>query len=216
MKTSKELSATELAPLRKVLVSITKEGDPNIDAALSELEHAIGNYRAMAKALLKTGGGPTRFSAKKLRIELNALVMNLTKASDTAAKTSIAAQCMFADQSANPGEWLELTNRLTAATATAERAWAVAKALRNKEKNFGRTVLAWRVALVLDNILHVRPTSTRHTRALPYGKHGGAKYSQVLEVVLNLAVGHSTDLEKAIAAGRRAWKDPNFPPYIRK
>ena len=216
MKNNKQLCTAERKSLRTVLVSITKEGDPNIDAALSELEHAISAHKAMAQALLKTGGGPTRFSAKKLRIELKALTKNLTKALEVTATTSIAAQCMFADQSANPDECLDLTDKLKAASAAAERAWDVAKSIRDKEPNFNRTLLAWKVALVLADILDIRPTSTRHTHIKWDGTKGGAKYSQVLEMVLNLAVGSSTDLQKAITAGLRAWKDPDFPPYIRR
>jgi hypothetical protein len=203
--------AARLAPLRKVLVFVSKKG-AGVDKALSELEAAINDYRVCAYPIRDGAGQRTKFTVAETRKELATLDKTLRAALDAFEGMSLPARSLLADQIENPKQvWAELIRHLGCTTDAVPRALHVAKKQPNREPNHFRKVLALRVALVMRDILGVRPTSTRHTHGYIRGTRGGGKYSRVLEQVFTLADGHSTDLEKLIAAGLKLLKDPDLP-----
>ena len=197
---------TRQAPLRAVLVSISKAKPEIIDTALSQLEAAIDDYRVYSKPLREEGGRPKGFSVAQTRKELASLAKVLNEALAAYERLSPPAIALLSDQIA-PSKRVRAAQLSDTATA-AQHALLAAKNLPDKQPDIHRRVLAMQVAVVIRDTLHVEPVTTRHTHVQQYGTKGGAAYSRVLEQVLKLAVGTSTDLEKMITAGLKLLKDP--------
>lgn len=80
----------------------------------------------------------------------------------------------------------------------------------DKPPDHARNVLAYQVAVVFDDILHIKPTSTtprQLTQNLSTAR-GGAAYASVLLATLNVAGVANCDLGPLITAGLGLLKDP--------
>lgn len=87
------------------------------------------------------------------------------------------------------------------------------RAKPDKTPDHARSVLAYRVAVVFNDILKVKPTTTT-TRQLTQNlstARGGAAYVRVLLATLNVAGVANCDLGPLISAGRRLLKDAELP-----
>jgi hypothetical protein len=92
-------------------------------------------------------------------------------------------------------------------------ALATLKAKPDKSPDHARNVLAYRVAVVFDDILKVKPASTmakQLTRNMSTGR-GGAAYARVLSATLKAAGVASCDTGPLITAGLRLLNDPDLP-----
>ena len=87
----------------------------------------------------------------------------------------------------------------------------------NKPNDHHLTVWAYEVALVLRDVLEVRPASTRVSNPLVTGTRGGAAYGRLLAASLPLVVVQHVDVDRLIAAGLKLLKDPAgdvYPPHV--
>jgi hypothetical protein len=87
----------------------------------------------------------------------------------------------------------------------------------NKPPDYRLTVWAYEVALVLRDILGVRPTATRVSSPLVTGARGGAAYGRLLAAALPLVVAQHVDVDRLIGAGLKLLKNPTgdqYPPHV--
>ena len=214
----KKTTAGPRAQLRAALVTITDAKDnPHIDAALDELTEAIAEYRAHSRPLVDKDGQRSAFSISETRRDLRALSGVFSKALTALKEASPDAQFALECQLDRLDTGVtQLKRELQRATTALASALAEEKRVPDRQPNYHRNMLAMQVARTMRDTLGIRPKSTRHTHVSHYGSRDGAKYSHLLELVLHLADGKSTDLEKSISAGLRLLKDPALPQNSRK
>lgn len=142
--------------------------------AVGELTNAIEGYLHQLDA-----------SVAEQRSELNALAKALGNASaqlDALSPQSLQLYCNAADAPKGKAS-LALSEALHAAQNAATNA---AK-LPNKSSDFPKTVLAYAVARVLRDHIHIKPTLTRDNNHTRVGERGGGAFVRLLRKVLFVA-----------------------------
>ena len=202
------------APLRALVLELADQNTILTDRALAALTQAAGNYRA-SLTLVDTEGRRSRPASKASRRAVRRVRDKLGALQHAIATLPVVALASLSTALNNPLG--AVTVPMQTLADAIEPALAALSDQPNKPNDHHLTVWAYEVALVLRDVLEVRPASTRVSNPLVTGTRGGAAYGRLLAASLPLVVVQHVDVDRLIAAGLKLLKDPAgdvYPPHV--
>lgn len=176
----------------------------NIEQALMELQEIISDYQ---KAL-----PPEVAQSRK---ELLRLKNAMDEAIAAFADLSVRSISHICDALNGPYGTITIQPQLKLARDAAQNAYSLARKIPNKQKNADLRVLAYRVAEVVENTLHLPVSLTRDSDENIKGNRGGAAYARLLRVVMECA-GEvpPDDLYPLMKQGLTVQENPHGNPHL--
>jgi hypothetical protein len=200
----------DMAVLQGLLAAIPGVNSAHIPLAIDELMAAADAYLA-SMPIVDAQGRRSRPGIAEARASVLALHKSLAAVQAKLSALPLNAFTELANAYEAP------MGRLKAEVAQVYKATdAALKSLKtkpDKTPDHARNVLAYQVAVVFDDILKVKPTTTtpkQLTQNLSTAR-GGAAYALVLDATLNVAGVANCDLGPLISAGLRLLTDPKLP-----
>ena len=169
--------------LRELLVEIAGAGNNGIVEAQARLLEAVADYRLMKRQRIADS-----------RTYLDDLSRSLSVARNLVTGMPAGVVGFFFGVYRGPiGKFIR---ELDIARQAATSALQVARDHPDRQKRIDRHILACGVAVVMQDILDVKPTATRDTAENVTCSRGGARYARLLRVVLALAENDPRTLPK--------------------
>lgn len=213
--------------VQALLVNIAGADNKGIPKASTELLEAIENYKNRFYIVSQDAHGHklrTRPGIADTRKCLEGLKTKLHAAQNFASAMLPGAINLFCDEYGQPLG--KLLKQLEEAIQAVEKALTAARHHPDQEKNNDLIILAYNVAIVMQDFLRITPTSTRDTAENVNFTKGGAVYARLLRGILDLAGFNvrskprkqseqselgDKDLGRLIDAALRLLKDPSLP-----
>jgi hypothetical protein len=210
--------------VQALLVNIAGADNKGTPKACVELREAIDDYKNRLYIVSQDARGRkfrTRPGISETRKYLTDLETKLRAARNLADAMLPSAMSLFCDAYGQPRG--KLLNEFDDAIHAVEKSLKVARHRAHREKNYDLSILAYKVAVVMQDFLGITPTSTRDTAQNVNFTKGGAAYARLLREVLDLAgfdvrsirrkhrgLGDK-DIGPLIDEGLRLLKDPSSP-----
>lgn len=208
---AKRLRHEAIEELHSLLQEVAKESDSvSIQNAKDVLIHAVEGYLA-SKPYSDRAGRRTMPGLRESRQALRRLLGSLEKIDRQLSNLPLKARTAVGEATNAPLGKITLPIR-EMLTAVPDALQSL-ESLPNKENDYHRAVLARQVGVVFEDILAMKPTSTRErqlTQNATGGRSGGA-YARVLRATLKVAGITSYDSGPLIDAGLRLLKDKALP-----
>ena len=183
------------APLRALVLELAAQDSALADRAMAGLAQAADNYRA-SLPLVNNAGRRSRPAIKASRSAVRRVGDKLRGLQDAMAALPVDALASLSTALDRP------LGAVTVPMQTLADAIGPALATLSKQPNkpSDRHLKAWayEVALVLRDILGIKPVTTRVSDPLVTGARGGAAYARLLQASLPLILSHTVDLDRLI------------------
>lgn len=194
--------------LKELLQQIAGRNLAAVTEAHDALLEAAAAYMS-SRPSIDENGRRSRLPIAIARAGLKNLHKKLLDAQRAAKDLPANALAVFCDSYENSKGALLI--ELELGLQAADRAVQALKGQPDKAPDFDRNVLACDVAVVLRDILKLKPASTRDTDINVTGKLGGAAYARTLRATLKVAGVTHVDIGPLIDAGLRLLSDETLP-----
>lgn len=199
---------TDAKALNTLLASLPKVDTAVVQPAVDALMNAADVYKA-SQPLVDPEGRRSKPNIAKARASMAALQKHLVKAEEQLTNLPLDAIATLAQVTGAPMG--KMRADIAQVRHVVGKALAELTARPHKVADEARNILAYQVAVVFQDILKMKPSSTRAKQLKDNKSRGGAAYERVLHLTLKAAGVINCDSGPLITAGIRLLMDPNLP-----
>jgi hypothetical protein len=193
--------------LRQLLLHLTNNDEEKAAAALQRLSVVANEYR-QSFFVRESNGRGSRPSVAEARREMKRVSDRVAALRTALQSLPVDAMAAFSKAANEPIGAAQA--RLAELADVASKATLALKARPDKSADAHRLVLAYEVAVIVRDVLKLKPASTRESDQIT-GAGKGAAYSRVLRHTLALAGVYNVDVPQLIDHGLRLLKDESLP-----